>query len=129
MGRQNYARAKGVAIDLLVFDFTVTKTEGDAPESITSEPKIGVYVYGLFMEGMKWDREAMQLGESAPKVLYDVQFITGDYDWLLNQCVELGGDDPYYYGACDAASPKAHPIRVVTKWWDTLYIPASAAVV
>jgi len=57
------------------------------------------------------------------------EFITGDYDWLLNQCVELGGDDPYYYGACDAASPKAHPIRVVTKWWDTLYIPASAAVV
>jgi len=70
--RQNYARAKGVAIDLLVFDFTVTKTEGDAPETIAEEPAIGVYVYGLFMEGMKWDRESMQLGESAPKVLYDI---------------------------------------------------------
>lgn len=57
------------------------------------------------------------------------EFVQGDYDWLLRQCVELGGDDPYYYGVCDPASPKAHPIRVVTKWWNTLYIPGSAAVV
>jgi dynein heavy chain len=70
--RQNYARQVGVAIDLLVFDFNITKTETDDFASITEPPDIGVYVYGLFMEGMKWDRDTMKIGESPPKVLYDM---------------------------------------------------------
>lgn len=69
--RQNYARQRGVAIDLLVFDFTVIKTESDDNGTITAPPEIGVFVYGLYMEGMRWDRDAMQIGESQPKVLYD----------------------------------------------------------
>jgi dynein heavy chain len=69
--RQNYARQKGIAIDRLVFDFEMTKIEAADHPSITEPPEIGVYIYGLFMEGMRWDRDKMQLAESVPKKLYD----------------------------------------------------------
>lgn len=69
--RQNHARANGIAIDLLVFDSVVTKIEAADVAELAEPPPTGCYVHGLFMEGMRWDREAMQLGESLPKVLYD----------------------------------------------------------
>ena len=70
--RQNYARANGIAIDLLVFAYEVTKIESqDNPSIIEPAPGGAVFVYGLFMEGFMWDRDAMQLGESIPKQLYD----------------------------------------------------------
>lgn len=70
--RQNFARQTQVAIDLLVFDFIVTKTETDDCATIKSAPDVGVFVYGLFMEGMRWNRDTMQIGESQPKVLFDM---------------------------------------------------------
>ncbi|VVD03486.1 unnamed protein product [Leptidea sinapis] len=63
---QNYARAKKIPIDLLVFDFDVRKVDYE-----TAPPEWGVYVQGLFMDGGRWDRTKHSIGEQHPKILND----------------------------------------------------------
>ncbi|TNN88164.1 Dynein heavy chain 3, axonemal [Liparis tanakae] len=45
----------------------ITKEETHMDE----KPEDGAYVKGLFMEGARWDRENMVIGESFPKILFD----------------------------------------------------------
>ncbi len=40
-------------------------------EEITLAPTLGVYIYGLYLEGASWSKTHSRLTESKPKVLFD----------------------------------------------------------
>jgi dynein heavy chain len=71
---QNYARSSKTAIDLLTFDFKIL--DDKKPSDITEKPENGVYVYGMFLEGARWNYDTHLLDDSLPKELYtDVPMI------------------------------------------------------
>lgn len=77
---QNYARAKKIPIDLLVFDFEVTKQDYE-----TIPPEWGIYVNGLYMDGGRWDRENQVITEQYPKILNDKMPVIWLYPKLKNE--------------------------------------------
>jgi len=66
--KQNYARAHVIAIDKLSFDFKVL--DDTSHKDIKEKPEAGCYIYGMYLEGCKWDYENHCLTESDPKKLY-----------------------------------------------------------
>jgi dynein heavy chain len=74
---QNMARVDKVAIDEVIWNYSVEKRETLAKvmestyENGYTRPKIGCYVWGMFMEGARWDDDNGFIEESFPKVLYD----------------------------------------------------------
>uniref|UniRef100_A0A8C7GW60 Dynein axonemal heavy chain 3 n=1 Tax=Oncorhynchus kisutch TaxID=8019 RepID=A0A8C7GW60_ONCKI len=64
---QNFARKYTIPIDFIGFEFEVTKQE----THMENKPDDGAYVKGFFLEGARWDREKMVIGESLPKILFD----------------------------------------------------------
>ncbi|XP_026203417.1 dynein heavy chain 1, axonemal [Anabas testudineus] len=73
---QNYARRSGTSIDTIGFDFEVIVK---LAAEITEKPNTGCYIYGLFLEGARWDSVAGQLTESRPKELYTEMAVI----WLI----------------------------------------------
>lgn len=65
---QNYARKYKIAVDQLSYDFKVC--DDAAPSSITEPPEDGCFVYGMYMEGARWNSQTHFLDESIPKQLY-----------------------------------------------------------
>jgi dynein heavy chain len=63
---QNFARKHTLPIDTLTFDFRVLAVEAESLE----KPEDGCYIYGLYLEGARWDPEAECLNESIPKQLF-----------------------------------------------------------
>lgn len=66
--KQNFARKHVIAIDHIDFDFVIMSDENKY--DLTKAPDDGVYVYGLFMEGARWDDKKEAIDESHPKVLF-----------------------------------------------------------
>jgi len=58
---QTHARKHKIAIDRLSFIFRYMEEEGQ--EEIEEKPEDGVYIYGLFMDGARWDREEQRIAD------------------------------------------------------------------
>lgn len=63
---QNFARKYRIPIDTICFEFICLPEQGDHEK----RPEDGVYIYGMFLEGARWDNEHMMLAESFDKVLH-----------------------------------------------------------
>ena len=65
---QNYARKHIIAVDKISFEFRIVdeKTHTD----ITEKPEDGCYVYGIFLEGARWDYKKHLMNNPYPKELF-----------------------------------------------------------
>jgi dynein heavy chain, axonemal len=67
--KQNFAREKNLPIDEIEMDFRIF-SENNQDMNKDVAPDNGAYVYGLFLEGARWDTELDLLNESKPKQLF-----------------------------------------------------------
>merc|ERR1712151_720819 len=61
---QNYARKFTLPIDTLIWNFKVMQRS----QQHFQKPDVGCLVYGLFMDGARWDDGDSVIAESFPKV-------------------------------------------------------------
>jgi dynein heavy chain len=66
--KQTYSRDNKIAVDTLKIGCVVTNMD---VAGVTKAPAFGAYVYGLYMEGGRFDRHSMVMAESIPRILYD----------------------------------------------------------
>ena len=71
---QNYARKYKIPIDKLVFDFEmlgdVQCSTGDIRSVDIEQPTDGCYIYGLFLDGARWNNETELLEEARARELF-----------------------------------------------------------
>ena len=65
---QNFARANTFAIDTVDFEMEMLDMD---EKQYTTPPDVGIYVYGMYLEGCAWDKKEKILCESRPKVLFE----------------------------------------------------------
>lgn len=65
---QNYARKHHCEIDLLTFEFKIL--DDTTWDKVTEKPEDGCYVYGMFLEGARWNYETHLLDDSLNRELY-----------------------------------------------------------
>ena len=66
---QTHARKCTIPIDHLSFSFNVLD---DTKENIKSAAADGVFIYGLFLEGARWEEDDKQLADQYPGEMYCV---------------------------------------------------------
>lgn len=66
---QTFARKHMEAIDGLNFDYEILKQHQD---ELTEGPEDGVYLFGLYLEGARWDYDNWKLAESLPGKMYEL---------------------------------------------------------
>jgi dynein heavy chain len=66
---QTFARKHMEAIDGLSFEFEILEVQ---PEEITTSPDDGVIIFGLFLEGARFDQVIGRVVESTPGKMYDL---------------------------------------------------------
>jgi len=67
---QNFARKFNEEIDLLSFKHSPMDTVVNPKKELTKPPADGVYIYGIFLEGARWDTKTHQVEDSKPKELF-----------------------------------------------------------
>jgi len=67
---QNNARKHKIAIDRLSYSFALQSKAKVDGSDLTVAPEEGCYIYGLFIEGCRWDFDEETLTKSIPKQLY-----------------------------------------------------------
>ncbi len=65
---QNYARKHTIAIDKLTFEFKYL--DDISYNEIKEKPGDGCFLYGIYLEGARWDHKKHMLGECKPKELF-----------------------------------------------------------
>ena len=65
---QNFARKHIVAIDELDMEFKIY--DEIEPADVTEKPEDGVFCFGMFFEGARWNKTIHMIDESKPKQLY-----------------------------------------------------------
>lgn len=66
---QTYARRHMKSIDRLSFDFDLLH---EPSELLAEGPEDGVYIYGLYLEGARFDKKTWKVTESEPGRMYDL---------------------------------------------------------
>jgi dynein heavy chain len=66
---QNYARKEKKPIDTVGYDFRVLKKD-EMTLAASVAPEDGAYVYGLFIDGARWNEERHVIDESLPRELF-----------------------------------------------------------
>jgi len=64
----------------------------EALEDFEEPPEEGTYIYGLFLDGARWNREEGCIDDQEPAVLYDPMSVV----WFIPK-IDLKDDEEMYY--------------------------------
>jgi len=67
---QNFARKYNEEIDLLSFSQRTLDDIANPKSELTKPPEDGVYLYGIFLEGARWDTKTKKIADSRAKELF-----------------------------------------------------------
>jgi len=67
---QTFARKYSVAIDTLTYKFNAKSMSKTEPSDLIEGPEDGIYVYGMFLEGARWNYDEQRLEVSRPKEMF-----------------------------------------------------------